>query len=505
MDNTKKKRRAETAGRTNRQSKGNPNNGIKPAEKKANHKGGKGNFAKQPKSSYISKGPSSHGPQSPVEASIDSTAIAAESVTAPVSVTAPETVTAVVETEAANTTELNETEIKAEASPVVDAKGFDASKGETPSVTATAETADKKAASKGEKEKSPRQFDEITADISGADAKTAASIDRYISLLSELLMIKELSADQIQFFFASVNECIDDGWIPFLTKASLNINPNKSGNEKKTVDEIIKCCADALDACGLNISDLEETFKTFRENKDETTITNYLEKVESYEPAPDKTELHNITAQELACVTYIYLILQCRSYDSSNYGMIVKVERAIAEHFGNVSMKAQAGKTVGSVLATRAYSPKKIADLTYLYAGTTETIRQQSGRIVELKEQLAYAQSRVAALTNEITTWKANHADLVTRIETLESENDQLRKDRSAAESRLEYETNRYVRQMQTKEEGIAEQLAGDIELEIQAIRETLEYVDEDNQRRIRRRLQRIDDILSDFGGNADA
>lgn len=69
----------------------------------------------------------------------------------------------------------------------------------------------------------------------------------------------------------------------------------------------------------------------------------------------------------------------------------------------------------------------------------------------------------------------------------------------------LEYERNKFERQMQSKEAGIAEQLAGDIELEIQAIRETTEYIDEDNQRRIRRRLQRIDDILQEFGGASDA
>lgn len=78
-------------------------------------------------------------------------------------------------------------------------------------------------------------------------------------------------------------------------------------------------------------------------------------------------------------------------------------------------------------------------------------------------------------------------------------------KDKRRPLTMLEYERNKFERQMQSKEAGIAEQLAGDIELEIQAIRETTEYIDEDNQRRIRRRLQRIDDILQEFGGASDA
>ena len=110
-----------------------------------------------------------------------------------------------------------------------------------------------------------------------------------------------------------------------------------------------------------------------------------------------------------------------------------------------------------------------------------------------------------SSLAEELESWKGDNADLIARIEALEKENARYRQERTDAERMLEYERNKFERQMQSKEAGIAEQLAGDIELEIQAIRETTEYIDEDNQRRIRRRLQRIDDILQEFGGASDA
>ena len=151
------------------------------------------------------------------------------------------------------------------------------------------------------------------------------------------------------------------------------------------------------------------------------------------------------------------------------------------------------------------FSTKKIAELVYLYDGTTSTILHQAERIDALQDEAAALRAKNTKLAEELESWKGDNADLIARIEALEKENARYRQERTDAERMLEYERNKFERQMQSKEAGIAEQLAGDIELEIQAIRETTEYIDEDNQRRIRRRLQRIDDILQEFGGASDA
>ena len=132
-------------------------------------------------------------------------------------------------------------------------------------------------------------------------------------------------------------------------------------------------------------------------------------------------------------------------------------------------------------------------------------ILHQAERIDALQDEAAALRAKNTKLAEELESWKGDNADLIARIEALEKENARYRQERTDAERMLEYERNKFERQMQSKEAGIAEQLAGDIELEIQAIRETTEYIDEDNQRRIRRRLQRIDDILQEFGGASDA
>lgn len=160
---------------------------------------------------------------------------------------------------------------------------------------------------------------------------------------------------------------------------------------------------------------------------------------------------------------------------------------------------------MAGILASKVFSTKKITELVYLYDGTTSTILHQAERIDALQDEAAALRAKNTKLAEELESWKGDNADLIARIEALEKENARYRQERTDAERMLEYERNKFERQMQSKEAGIAEQLAGDIELEIQAIRETTEYIDEDNQRRIRRRLQRIDDILQEFGGASDA
>ena len=108
-------------------------------------------------------------------------------------------------------------------------------------------------------------------------------------------------------------------------------------------------------------------------------------------------------------------------------------------------------------------------------------------------------------LDKEENKRKDGYADPALQIKKLEEECEHLRKDLKAVENMLEFERNRFQLQMKSKEAGLANLLSRKIGLEIQAIRETAEYVDDDNRRRLNRRLGRIDNILKSFGGNADA
>lgn len=86
---------------------------------------------------------------------------------------------------------------------------------------------------------------------------------------------------------------------------------------------------------------------------------------------------------------------------------------------------------------------------------------------------------------------------LIERIEQLKAENEQLRKERDAAEKRLVYERDIFERRMRTIEDGIAEQFLETIRLELSAIREISDHVDERNKNRLIRRADRIEERLS--------
>lgn len=369
---------------------------------------------------------------------------------------------------------------------------------------------DKKLSESPKKEKIPRTYEEICANLSGVDKKNAGSIERYVSLLLELMSLKSLTSNQVQFFFASVNEQIEDAWSPFLAKVSTHVSPVKQGNEQLVALELIKCCHDVLESCGLSVDDMEQSCLSFCKSKDSTYVTDFLKRAEMVTPIESASEndilgVHKITPQELACVTFICFNYRFREFSPSSVEPLVRIDRAIAEYFSKPSLKDYAGKTLGSILGSKVFSTKKITELVYLYDGTTSAMLRQAERIDNLKDEVTTLRTKNTELREELESWKGDNADLIARIEALEKENARYRQERTDAESMLEYERNKFERQMQSKEAGIAEQLAGDIELEIQAMREIIEYIDEDNQRRIHRRLQRIDDILQEFGGVSHA
>lgn len=66
-------------------------------------------------------------------------------------------------------------------------------------------------------------------------------------------------------------------------------------------------------------------------------------------------------------------------------------------------------------------------------------------------------------------------------------------------ENRLEYERNKYERIIRDQERGICEALGKDLQLELSALRDIAEHVNEDDRRRIIRRLNRIEERLHEF------
>lgn len=83
---------------------------------------------------------------------------------------------------------------------------------------------------------------------------------------------------------------------------------------------------------------------------------------------------------------------------------------------------------------------------------------------------------------------------------SLQKQVTELQSDVEHERNYLIYERNKFDRLMAAKDKGIAEELNGKLRLDLDAIREIVSYLDQDDdRRRILRRLDRIDMVLEDF------
>ena len=347
-----------------------------------------------------------------------------------------------------------------------------------------------------------RKFEDIFSDIRQMDQKNFTSIERHAALFCELLRVKALSAEQADEFLAVAKQHLQEDWLPFLTKVSLELEPHKWGNHHTLSTCVILACTDALNVHGIVSNKLEESREAFLKTKNDQYIRDFLTMASPIDT--ENTEVRRITRQELACITFICFSLDCKGQAPRNHQTQLIIDRAIAEFFSKVPAKNLAGKTLGSILTAKAFPVKRISELTFLYEGMADSLHNQSEQIDYLEATRIKLLEEQAHLRVELERQKNAHRDLTEQIELLTNENEQLKRDNTSARNKLEFERNKYERQMILAESEISDQLAKELHLELQAIRETAEYVAEADRRRICRRLDRIDDILHNLGAQTD-
>lgn len=82
------------------------------------------------------------------------------------------------------------------------------------------------------------------------------------------------------------------------------------------------------------------------------------------------------------------------------------------------------------------------------------------------------------------------------RVTELEKQVAELKAEVEYGRNYLEYERNKYERLLEMEEHGIVADLNQKLKLELDALRDIASYVPDDDQKRILRRLGRIDEIL---------
>ena len=122
-------------------------------------------------------------------------------------------------------------------------------------------------------------------------------------------------------------------------------------------------------------------------------------------------------------------------------------------------------------------------------------------KIIHLEDIRKNQSEHIATLRAEIKAVNTRNHDLLEENSGLRTEIQQLTEERNAAENMLDFEKNKYELQLKTRSSGLAKQLTYEIGLELETLRDLVEGLDPNNQRRFGRRLDSIEQYLREFGG----
>lgn len=360
-----------------------------------------------------------------------------------------------------------------------------------------------KKAKKKETEKLFHVFSEIIEEANKIDIEKPKAFEEFLSLFDAIRRLQDLSNKQVEDFFALVSTKIESLWVPFLTKASVILCLGKTENDSKLIYAIRTISRARLAEYGVLESGLTMAEKNLCNCCDGNYVTQFLIDARKQNNKHEK----QISNSELACLSFISFSLYCKLSFEGDPKIQLLIDRAIAEFFSayelsGIREKDLSGKTLGNVLSSKVFSPKKISELTYLYSGTTAKLQEQADSIAHLEEIRRNQTERIASLLAEIKSSNSRNHELQEENTVLRTDIQRLSEERDAAENMLDFEKNKFEKQLETQEAGLAEQITADIALELQAIRDLVEYLEPDDQKRFRRRLDRIDRYLQEFGGD---
>ncbi len=363
-----------------------------------------------------------------------------------------------------------------------------------------------RAAPKKEKKKEDKQltsYAEIAEEVKKIEIEKPKALDELVALFEAFRILKDISNNQIEDFLALVMEKAGTFYVPVLAKMATSLCQNKHDCDLKIIHAIRVLCKDRFEKFGIHESSLTNAERNVCLQVNGNFVTQFLK--DAYKQGQKNDP--QMSNSELACLTFVCFTLYCKiSYDGD--AKIQKaIDQAIAEFFSShkisgIKERELAGKTIGNIMSAKVFSPRRMAELTYLYSGTTDLIAEQAAVIRSQEEIKRNQADRIEFLTGEVKSAKTHNQELQDNIDALTAEKEQLSKGRDAAESMLEYEKNKFAKLLQSQKSGLADQLTADIALELQALRELVEYLEPDDQKRFRRRLDRIDGYLQEFGGN---
>lgn len=345
-------------------------------------------------------------------------------------------------------------------------------------------------------------FAEIMAAAKAISEETPKVFDEFIAQFEAMRNLRELSNIQIDNYFDLVKEKLPTWWIHYLVRLTVNLCSTVHDRDDKLICAIRSRCKQIFDTYKIHDTALTNAEKSVCSlGADSSSVTKFLLEAQKQNQKCD----NQIPNEVLARLTYVCFTLYRRSLNASIEIQLV-IDRAIAEYFSSpqlsgIKEKDLAGKTLGTILANKTYSTKKLSELTYLYSGASEQIAKQAEQIKNLNEIRKDQIARINSLSVALSAEQARNQELHEQISVLNEQARAFQAERDAAENMLEYEKNKYEKQLKARGAGLAKRLAYDIGLELETLWDLIEYLEPDDQRRFRKQLDCIERSLREFGG----
>ena len=222
----------------------------------------------------------------------------------------------------------------------------------------------------------------------------------------------------------------------------------------------------------------------------------------------EKIQLEDRTA---AAIKYSWIMLKCYEFRSRKFNYSANIiERIFAEYYAGLKEKRVQELTFDNMIALISKKDfcSDFQKMSYLYYDVEDYIKEQEEKkeaakatIDFLRDSISKKENIIAALEKDIADSKSLINDLYLRISEMKEDIEKERELKEQSDKRVEYERMKYDMQLQSALSGLYNEVENKIGLELQAIEEIAENLDERNSVRISRRVERIRTQVKKMGG----
>jgi len=339
-------------------------------------------------------------------------------------------------------------------------------------------------------------FDEAITRINDMSSSNSM-FNKTFEIFIDLINFKLLDADKIIIFFDLVRTKFDENWILFLLKTYRNLGKLSSKLHSQTYMYIHQYCKQILVDLEINTKHADEDFIR------EISIEEMEEFFKNVEKSIREKRLgYKFNNHKVAMLCYLWIMICNNVHYSTNYSdKLIPIERAFIEFFSKFSddknrIETYCCKRIVDALEKSDFD-SNIKNYGYLYYDTTHQINVLNKNISSYKTANFELKNRIEQKENQIRDQQHKIVTLETQITIQNELINKTQTEKNKVEDMFDFEINKIEKQFETLKKGLFTDFRKSINLELEGIRDIIDFVNASDKSKIERRLNRIEDFLN--------